>query len=743
MARYRVLSLLLLVVLALVAALGGAPEQAHGGGGLALPTDFVDEVVVGGLLAPRAFVWAPDGRLLIAERGSDTSKDINFGSIRIARPDPSNPGKYILGARAVTFNVCGDGERGFLGLALDPNFDTNGYVYTYYTRQLASSPPCAGNYGSTAGQPNLWTRNRVSRWTMVGDTISPSSEKVLIDNIPSGGIHNAGDLQFDAAGNLYISVGDAYIEPSPAQDNTSLNGKILRIRPDAAAPNGYTIPGDNPFASAAGARLCGTIPRQSGSGPCKEIYASGFRNPFRIAVQPGTNQVFAFDVGGGAWEEVDAVVLGGDHGWPAREGPCPSGVNCTPGTPSGYVDPIYSYYHDSATGSTDAAVIGGAVYTGDAYPAEYRNNLFFADFARGWVRRLVYNSSSGVWSAQPFGSGVSGIIGVRTGPDTNLFYLEYSDNGIDPTSALHRIRYQSGVNQAPVAALAATPRNGPVPLTVTFSGAGSYDPEGRPLTCLWDFGGGDTAEAPCSDPQTRTYATRSPRTITLRARDDGSPTDPTPKTSDPVSITVYPGNAPPQGNIQLDNLTDPGRGTTYYAGDTFRFTAVGLSDDTGVSGLQLRWKVVFHHETHTHPFLDDAGSGASGQFTIPTGGETSPIVWYRVHLTITDSDGQSTEVVRDVTPVTTQLNLASVPTGATLRLDVQTVTTPATLTRVVGIQTSLDAPPLQRIGGDWFGFPRLSGGPPAGQALTVPPGGATYTVRYQPVVPVFVPEAHR
>ncbi|HMN61251.1 MAG TPA: PQQ-dependent sugar dehydrogenase, partial [Anaerolinea sp.] len=394
-----------ILFLVLLAGLTGGPfERAtvQGASSLTLPPGFIDETVVTGLLSPRAFVFTPDGRILIAERGSAASADINFASVRVFKNGA------LLPDRAVTLDVCGDGERGFLGLALDPNFAANGYVYVYYTRQGPSPAICT--YGTyTAGQPG--PRNRISRLTMVGDSIDPASEKILVDNMPSdSGIHNAGDLHFGADGYLYASVGNSNLEsPLPgstvpiSQDLTRLGGKILRILPDNAAPNGYRTDG-NPFDLAANAWRCGPLanPPGSGSGPCKEIYAYGFRNPFRFTIQPGTSTPFAGDVGGGVWEEVDQVDGGGNYGWPVREGPCPGGVVCDPATQTpvpGMTDPIYYYAHSTINANVDSAVIAGDFYTGSAYPPEYQGNLFIADYVRGFVRRLVFDAQAHTWSA--------------------------------------------------------------------------------------------------------------------------------------------------------------------------------------------------------------------------------------------------------------------------------------------------------------------------------------------------------
>ena len=196
---------MLVLLVAIISGGGVAPgASVQAATSLTLPAGFIDETVVGGLSSPRAFAFTPDGRILIAERGSAASMDINFASIRVFKNGA------LLDTRAVTLDVCGDGERGFLGLAIDPNFSTNGYVYMYYTRQAPQLPRCAYNT-YTQGLPG--PRNRISRLTMVGDTINLASEKILVDNMPTdSGIHNAGDLHFGADGYLYASVGNSNLE---------------------------------------------------------------------------------------------------------------------------------------------------------------------------------------------------------------------------------------------------------------------------------------------------------------------------------------------------------------------------------------------------------------------------------------------------------------------------------------------------------------------------------------------------
>ncbi len=680
---------------------------------LVLPDGFVDQVAVGGLLAPRAFEFAPDGRMIIIERGSDVSQDINFASLRVFKNGA------LLPTRALTLDICGDGERGLLGIALDPNFTSNGYLYLYYTRQSTVAPACAYNtYVNNQPGP----RNRVSRFTMSGDVVDPASERVLVDNIATdSGIHNAGDIHFGADGYLYISVGDSNIQPSPAQNLSSLNGKLLRILPTPGDAGGYTTAG-NPYDAISGSWYCGTNLPGTGTGPCREIFASGLRNPFRFSIRPGTSTPYVGDVGGGAWEEIDEITSGGDYGYPVREGPCEAGVICPlPQPPSGYADPIYAYPHVVLYANVDSAVIGGPFYTGLGYPIVYQNSLFFADYVQGWVKRLIFDSGSGQWSALDFATGGSGIIGLRTGPDGDLYYLSFVSDTLR-TSEIHRIHYQPAGNQPPVAQISASPSGGPPNTVFTFSAQGSIDPDGNlPLIYNWNFGDGTTLSSPNALSPTKTYAVDGPKVVTLTVTDSGT----TPATSLPVTVTIFPGDSPPTAQIEVTNLSQPGRGL-YYAGDNWSFTVVNPHDDHQLPPNPYSWDVVFHHRTHTHPFLSNL-QGSSGQFSIPTSGETDPVVWYRVTLHMTDSVGQVTDISQDIFPATVPLLLETGPAGGVVLLDGHPVQTPYAGERVVGIQTSLEADSPQLLDGINLPFTGWSNGGSQLQTFQMPAGGIDFT----------------
>ncbi len=721
--RLRLIAPLVLAFsLLIVAAIVSRPVAAQGISPLSLPAGFADERVVTGLLAPRAAAFAPDGRILILERGSAISNDQNGASVRIFKDG------QLLPERALTLDVCGDSERGLLGIALDPDFAANGYVYLYYTRQATQGAACAYNY-----HPDLTglvgPRNRVARFTMTGDTIDAASEVTLIDGIvTSVGYHNAGDLHFGQDGYLYISTGEGGIS-SLSATNDNLNGKILRILPGKGVAGGYSTAG-NPFDAAPGARLCGVELVTFGNGPCREVYALGLRNPFRFTVRPGTNDLYVGDVGGGLWEEVNEMKSGGgNYGWPEREGNCGNGTLCSPPytTPPTYRDPIYAYAHVDAGANVDSAIIGGAFYTGTVgsqpYPAQYVNNYFFADFVRGFIRRMVQNTQDGTWSvpAPDFATGGSGIVGVITGLDGDLYYLTVISDLRD--AELRRIRYVASQNQAPFARLSVTPGGGPIETVFTYSALGSFDPDNHlPLTYTWDFGDG-TGIVTSVLTVTHAYTVSGATSITLTVTDSGTP----PRVSPAANATIFPGDAPPTATITVQNLTEPGR-QRYYVGDTWSFALAAASSDVITSS----WKVDFHHSDHSHPFLP---SPPPGQRTFVTNyNESEPDVWYRVWLSVQDSFGQETKVYSDVLPALATLRFDTDPPGGEMKVGGVAVVAPYEIQRVVGVDVPLSAPASRIIGDTRYEFAGWSDGSAQQHTVTTLPAGGETIATYTPVI---------
>lgn len=193
------------------------------------PAGVVDQPVVGGVPAPTAIDWLPNGELLVATQGGVLFRRTGAGA---AQPVLNLSGR-----------VCATGEMGLLGLAVDAAFSGNGFIYLYYTRAGA---------GGECGPANR--ANRVSRFTVDSNGgINNSTEFILVDNIAApGSNHNAGDLQFDRNGLLYVSVGDGGSTPDTARRLDTLNGKILRIEADG------NIPADNPY-TGLGTERCNSV----------------------------------------------------------------------------------------------------------------------------------------------------------------------------------------------------------------------------------------------------------------------------------------------------------------------------------------------------------------------------------------------------------------------------------------------------------------------------------------------------
>ena len=464
---------------------------------------------------PTALAFAPDGSILITLQGGD---------LRVAQAGA------VLGAPALSLGarLCSNSERGLLGVAVDPRFAVNRFVYLYYTFRKfpAALDPCPLNQPTSADNPV----NRVSRFVLPpSNVIDPQTELVLFDNIISpNGNHNGGDLHFGKDGFLYVSIGDGgadYAGDSgaggsndAARDKHKALGKILRIDRNGG------IPPSNPFQGAQSGR-CNVDGGTTVGFHCQETYAWGLRNPFRFAMDGNAGGVrfFINDVGQDVREEIDEGQPGADYGWNCREG---TRVNNTSGpcnpTPPAMVDPIFEYSHNTVISGTTspttcAAITGGAFVPNGLWPG-FDGSYLAADFICGIIFRLSKPVNS--WVAADFASalGASSATSLVFGPYGNaqgLYFTTYAGGG-----QIWVISYAESGNTAPVANGSAMPASGTVPLAVTFSAAGSVDPDaGDTLTYFWDFGDGKTTVTTATS-VSHTYTTGGAYSATLRARDN-------------------------------------------------------------------------------------------------------------------------------------------------------------------------------------------------------------------------------
>ncbi len=398
--RFR--SLVALAVASLAVPLAVVAQAPAASAAVSIRDGFTDSVVTGSLGAAVDVTDLPDGRMLVA------AQDGQVWVVAVNGTKVATPAVSISG-------LCRANEQGLLGIDVDPDVATNGFVYLYYTHGT-SSPSC---------------ENRVSRFTLTGNTLA--NEQILIDHIASLQVnHEGGDIQLGKDGNLYISSGDD-ANGANAQDLSNLAGKILRIKTDG------TIPSGNPFTASDSASCANGA--QSGK-KCQEIFAYGFRNPFRIAADPNAadTRIFVNDVGLDTAEEVDILVAGGNYGWPTREGLCASASrnDChapLKGNPtaSGLIDPIAEYTH-VATGCE--AITGGAFVPNDAWPARYSGAYLYGDEVCGKMWVLLPDGAGG-WTSEDFAQNLGPLTSMRTVKQSGVWSVVYTTfaNG----GELHRI----------------------------------------------------------------------------------------------------------------------------------------------------------------------------------------------------------------------------------------------------------------------------------------------------------------
>ena len=612
-----------------------------------LPPGFTESLIVSGISNPTAMQFAPDGRLFVAEQG---------GRLRVIRNGALLPTPFL------TVTVSSVGERGLLGVAFDPNFATNQFVYIYYT----------------ATTPTI--HNRISRFTANGDVAVAGSETIIfdLDNLSSATNHNGGALNFGPDGKLYVAVGENANGPN-AQTLSNLLGKMLRINKDG------TIPSDNPFFATA-------------TGRNRAIWALGLRNPFTFAFNFDRAQMFINDVGQNTWEEINDGIAGANYGWPDTEGPT---------NDPRFVAPRYAYNQSG----TPCAITGGAFYAPAAmqFPAEYLNDYFFADFCAGWINKLDPTDNSVV----TFATGIASPVDLKVGDDGALYYLARGEG------AVYRVSYNA---TAPSITTHPTSQTVAPGASVTFSVRASGPP---PLRYQWQRNGVNISGATAQDYTLVAAATdNGARFRAAVSNDNGS------VLSNEALLTVT-ANEPPVGTI-----TAPPTGTLYSGNSVINYAGSATDPEDGtLPASAFTWRVDFHHDAHSHPFIPSTSGATSGSFTVPTTGHTETNVWYRIFLTVRDSGGLTHTSFRDVTPRVVNLTLATNPAGLQVRLDGQPMATPLTFGSVVGIIRALDAPLTQTTGGTTYEFVSWSDGGAASHNISTPSAATTYTATYRVATP--------
>jgi len=725
-----------------------------------LPTGFQESIVFSGLTNPTVVRFSSDGRVFVAEKR---------GVIKVFDSLTDSTPTVFADLNA---NVHNFWDRGLLGMALAPNFPADPYVYVLYTYDhvlgsSAAAPrwgtpgvysdPCPTPPGATAD--GCVVSGRLSRLQASGNTMT-GSEQVLIEDwcqqYPS---HSVGSVEFGRDGALYASAGDGAsfnfvdygqdgspVNPcgdppggvgatltSPTAEGGALRSQDLRTSSDPVGLDG-TVIRVNP---ATGAAYSGNPQIGAPDPNDRRIIASGLRNPFRLAHRPGTDEIWVGDVGWNDWEEINRIVSGTEprvnFGWPCYEGRSPqsgydgANLNICEGlyAQSGaHTVPYFAYHHTARVVANESCPTGSSSLAGvefeftttqNSYPAEYDNALFFADYSRDciWVMPKGADGNPAPGLVRTFAAAAANPVNLETGPGGDLFYVDF-DGG-----TIRRITYASA-NQPPVAAATASPTTGPAPLTVTFDGSGSKDPDsGDTLSYAWDLDGDGAFDDSTAVKPSYTYTTNGSYTASLRVTDSRGASD-----TDSVSIAV--GNTAPTATINA-----PAAGTIWKVGDVLTFSGSATDAQDGkLPASALSWELILHHcpsNCHTHPVQTFAGV-ASGSFSAPDHEYPSHL---ELRLTATDPGGLKDVKSLRLDPRTVVLTFQTTPGG--LSLTVGSTTTKSTFTRtvIVGSRNTISAPSPQTKGTKRYTFASWSDGGAQTHDITAPGTATTYTARFR------------
>ncbi|QIZ02082.2 PQQ-dependent sugar dehydrogenase [Streptomyces sp. S1D4-11] len=571
-------------------------------------------------------------------------------------------------------------EEGLQGVGIDPGFADNRFIYLYYAPPLNTPAGDAPETGTAADFAPFDGVNRLSRFVLKTDgTLDTASEKKILDVQATRGIccHVGGDIDFDAAGNLYLSTGDdsnpfqsdgfTPIDERPdrnpvfdaqrsAGNTNDLRGKILRIKVNA--DGSYSIPDGNLFP-----------PGTDKTRP--EIYAMGFRNPFRFSVDKATGIVYVGDYGPdagaadpargpGGQVEFARVTGPGNFGWPYCTGKndayvdydfatktsgaafdCNAPKNTSPHN-MGLTDlppaqPAWIPYDGASVpefGSGSESPMGGPVYHYDAtldspvkFPQAYDGNFFAGEFGRRWIKRIASDSAGTVQSINSVPWTGTQVMDMAFGPDGALYVLDYGTAwfGGDENSGLYRIENATD-GHSPVAQAAADRTSGQAALKVSFSSAGSSDADGDALTYSWDFGDGGTSTA--ANPSHK-YRTNGTYTATVTAKDATGRTG-------SASVQIVVGNTAPKVVIE-----QPRDGQLFSFGDPvpFKVKVTDPEDGRAIDCAKVKVTFILGHDSHGHPLTSANGCSGTLQTSADGGHDQDANIFGVLDAEYTDGGG--------------------------------------------------------------------------------------------------------
>jgi glucose/arabinose dehydrogenase len=757
---------ILLGGLAALAALFGfvsAPASAEP----ALPPGFQDSVVFSGLEQPTAVRFAPNGMVFVAEKA---------GKIEVYEDLEDETPELFKDLRTETYD---HGDRGLLGLAVDPEFPTKPYVYALFTYDhvLGSSEPVPewGTPEHTGdscplvpgnGSDDCVVSGRLVRYTA---NISEDgeghlhavagTEKALIpeDWCQQFSSHSIGDLRFGPEGALYAGGGDGasftsadfgqlgeppnpcgdpekaggslraqdLLTPETAEDPTNLSGAIIRIDPETGA--GWPT---NPLAGSASANE-------------RRIVGLGFRNPFRFTLDPKTGEMYVGNVGSSEFEEIDRFnPTSGtlfNSGWPCYEGankqfqfktleiPICEQLYEEPELVS---SPLFYYSHrqaiapgDECSYASGSAISGPAFYEGEGFPAKYKGALFFADTVRGCFYVMLPGEDgrpdpNKVESFMTGGSLYPGV-DIEEGPDESLYYVSLFGEGFGK-GAVHRIVYAPG---APSAKLTADSQYSPeVEHEFHLDASKSSDPTEEALQFEWDLKGNGSFETKGGETQTVKYTEAKNVVVAVRVTDGEG-------LSNVAKLTLYPGDTPP-----VPTIKEPAASYLWGVGDKIHLSGSAVnSEGHSVEPLFLAWSARLLHcpnlaeptNCHAHPLQDFPGV-FSADLIAPEHDYPSYI---EITLSASDKRGLSASKTVKLSPRVFTVHFASNPPGIPLTAGLVAQAAPFDVPSVEGSQLVIAAPQTAQLNGKTYTWQSWSDGGAAIHTI-VAKGQPLYTAVY-------------
>lgn len=510
-----------------------------------------------------------------------------------------------------TLAVESQQDLGLVGIAVAADYATSRHVYL-----ARSVPKGGGSYDLT-----------LARWevTGTGEPEGLRGERELLRVPGDANVHGITGIVPAEDGTIWVSVGDvaSYTKTDRlalrAQQPNAVQGKILHLTSDGRGVK------TNPFYD----------PAKPGAVRSK-VFASGFRSPFRLSLDPRTGLPILGDVGWNRWEEVNLVQPGRDYGWPCWEGTEPTRgyrdlPECedAPNTP-----PLVKFRHGKGTEKANS-LTGGVVYTGSSYPAKYRGAYFFGDYTHQKLWSIRYDHQGRLTQPPqnpPLATNVGRPVKFGTAEGGDIVFADIA------SGKLKRLVYEDG-NQAPVARIGI--ETDPETRTVSFDGSDSFDFDGDPLTYSWNFGDGSTAKG---RQVKHTYGESAKRfTATLTVTDPSG-------ARGKAEVTVVPGNHTPVLRAEVRD------GLTYAVGERVSVRAVATDVEDGALGV--RWQATVVHcperETcHAHPTESGEGTRFSVAFT------DHPDSHMELTATATDSEGVSSTYTYEALPREHRLTLSS------------------------------------------------------------------------------------